>query len=358
MYSNITIQHIEDLKLVSALSIALDKSCDINDTAQVSLFVRYMSYSGPKEELSGLLPLKGPTRGEDIANAVIKCMDKHHIPLDKIVLVSTDGAKSMAGVRKGFVAILKEKLNHEILVYHCIIQQEVFCAQTFPDEICKVMELVITIINSILAKALNHRQFKEFLFEMKSEYADLLLHNKVRWLSRGNVLKRFASFFPEIKAFLLEKGVHYPELIDDQWIQNFYFMVDFTSHINQLNCKLQGKGNLIFSILEEVITFENKLSISAQIFEKQTLFHFPNLLEHRQENNSSINEHHFKTIILNFREAFLSKFQEFKNSIATLVFVKNPLNATIAELKFSRFEIDIGSFEIQLLDLKSKEIWR
>ncbi|GFW10914.1 general transcription factor II-I repeat domain-containing protein 2B [Trichonephila clavipes] len=139
-------------------------------------------------------------------------MDKYHIPLDKIVSISTDGAKSMTGVRKGLVAILKEKINHEILVYHCIIHQEALCAQTFPDEICKVMELVITIINSILTKALNHCQFKEFLFEMESEYADLLLHNKVRWLSRGNVLKRFASLFPEIDALLLEKGVHYPGL--------------------------------------------------------------------------------------------------------------------------------------------------
>ncbi|GFX33123.1 protein ZBED8 [Trichonephila clavipes] len=153
-----------------------------------------MSHPGP-EELLGLLPLKGQMRGEDIANAVIECMDKHHIPLDKIVSISTDGAKNMTGVRKGFVAILEEKINHEILVYHCMIHQEALCAQTFPDEICKVMELVITIINSILTKALNHRQFKEFLFEMESKYADLLLHNKVRWLPRGNVLKRFASFF-------------------------------------------------------------------------------------------------------------------------------------------------------------------
>ena len=111
-------------------------------------------------------------------------------------------------------------------------------------------------------------------------------------------------------------------------------------------------------MLEEVITFENKLSTFAQDFERETLFHFPSLLKHRQENNSSIDKHHFKTIILNMREAFLSRFQEFKNSRATLAFVKNPLNATITELKFSPFEIDIGSFEIQLLDLKNKEIWR
>ncbi|GFW01086.1 HTH_Tnp_Tc3_2 domain-containing protein [Trichonephila clavipes] len=95
-------------------SIAVDESCDISDKAQVSLF-------GPKEELLGLLPLNGQTRGEDTAIAVIECMDKHHIPLDKIVLISTDEAKT---------------------------------------------------------KALNSRQFKEFLFEIESEYADLLLHNK------------------------------------------------------------------------------------------------------------------------------------------------------------------------------------
>ncbi|GFU52575.1 general transcription factor II-I repeat domain-containing protein 2 [Trichonephila clavipes] len=152
-------------------------------------------------------------------------MDKHHIPLDKIWSISTDGAKSMTDLRKGFIAILKEKINHEILVYHRIIHQEALCAQTFPEEFCQVKKLVITIINSIFAKALNHRQFKEFLFEIEREHADLLLHNNVRWLSRGTVLKRFASLFPEIKAFLLEKGVHYPELTDDQWIQNFSFMV-------------------------------------------------------------------------------------------------------------------------------------
>ena len=56
-------------------------------------------------------------------------------------------------------------------------------------------------------------------------------------------------------------------------------MVDVTSHLNQLNQRLQGKGNLIFSML----TFENKLSIFAQDFERETLFHFPSLLHHRQK---------------------------------------------------------------------------
>ncbi|GFV68640.1 uncharacterized protein TNCV_2275021 [Trichonephila clavipes] len=93
MCSNTTTQHIEDLKLVSALSIAVDESCDIIGTAQVSLFVRFMSHSGPKEELLGLLPLKGQTCGEDIANAVIECMDKHHIPSIKLCRFQQIGPK-------------------------------------------------------------------------------------------------------------------------------------------------------------------------------------------------------------------------------------------------------------------------
>ncbi|XP_075210344.1 protein FAM200C-like [Lycorma delicatula] len=194
MSSNITNQQIEDLKSASTLSIAVDKTCDINDTAQVSLFVRFISTTGPKEELLGLLPLKGQRRGVDIAN-VIECFEEHQIPLEKIVSISTDGEKSMTGARNGIVAILKEKMNHDILTYHCITHQEALCAQTFPEEIYKVMELVIKIINSTIAKALYHCQFKEFLIEVESEYADLLLHNKVCWLSRGNVLKHFASLF-------------------------------------------------------------------------------------------------------------------------------------------------------------------
>ncbi|KAH1017072.1 hypothetical protein HUJ05_007791 [Dendroctonus ponderosae] len=79
MCSSITTQHIADLQLVSALSIAVDE---------------FTSHSCPKE-LLGLLPLKYQTRGEYIANAVIECIGKHHIPLDKIVSISTDGPKSM-----------------------------------------------------------------------------------------------------------------------------------------------------------------------------------------------------------------------------------------------------------------------
>ncbi|GBO20897.1 hypothetical protein AVEN_138274-1 [Araneus ventricosus] len=115
------------------------------------------------------------------------------------------------------------------------------------------MNLVIKIINSILAKALYHRQFKDFLEEIDSQFSDVLLHNKVRWLSRGNVSQRFALCLSEMKTFLKEKSIDHPEMEEDKWLRNFNFVVDTTM---KLNLKLQGKGNPAYALLEEVVCFE------------------------------------------------------------------------------------------------------
>ncbi|GBN67449.1 hypothetical protein AVEN_83360-1, partial [Araneus ventricosus] len=52
-----------------------------------------MSSQCPKEELLELLPLSGQTRGEDIANAVQKCLEDNGIDINKIVSIATDGAR-------------------------------------------------------------------------------------------------------------------------------------------------------------------------------------------------------------------------------------------------------------------------
>src|SRR5690606_25222591 len=96
----------------------------------------------------------------------------------------------MAGMHKWVRMIRRQKINLNIFTLCCIIHLQALCAQTFLAEIDEVMNFGIKLINSILAKALYHRLFKEFLEEIENHYSELLLHNKRQCLSRSNVLKR------------------------------------------------------------------------------------------------------------------------------------------------------------------------
>lgn len=77
-------------------------------------------------------------------------------------------------------------------------------------------------------------------------------------------MKDFASCPEHIKTFLLSKGIEYPELNNDEWLQNFYISVDMTSHLNNLNKNLQGRGNIARTLLEQILSFEQKLTLFVQ----------------------------------------------------------------------------------------------
>ena len=51
-----------------------------------------------------------------------------------------------------------------------------------------------------IEKALSHRLFRMLLDEVDSMYSDLL-YKRARWLSRGEVLKRFVVCLKEEKIF-------------------------------------------------------------------------------------------------------------------------------------------------------------
>lgn len=132
------------------------------------------------------------------------------------------------------MTLLQKALDRNLLAFHCILHQEALCAQTFPSECMAVMNLVIKMVNKIIAKALNHRQFRALLDEVDSQYSDLLLHNKVRWLSRGEVLRRFVTCLEHVKTFLKSKDLDYPQQEDTEWLEKLHFLVDMTSHLNKL----------------------------------------------------------------------------------------------------------------------------
>ena len=119
--------------------------------------------------------------------AVTNCLKSKVLNINTIS-IETDWYQSMKCANKNFVSLLKKQISHDVFSFHCIPHQEAHCSQTFPKEMTVVMDLVVQIINKVKARQLYHWQFCELLKEVNCEYFDFLLHNKVRWLSRGAVL--------------------------------------------------------------------------------------------------------------------------------------------------------------------------
>jgi len=63
----------QDLSTADFYSIALDESCDITDTSQLIIHMRYLSNINGKfyENLLTILPLSGTSKGNDLYNAVV-----------------------------------------------------------------------------------------------------------------------------------------------------------------------------------------------------------------------------------------------------------------------------------------------
>ena len=86
---------LQDVMNCESISLALDETNDIRDTAQLAVFVRYYSKELYHERLLTLLNLKGRATGAIIFDAYKTFMIGSKIPWNKIVGFATDGAPAM-----------------------------------------------------------------------------------------------------------------------------------------------------------------------------------------------------------------------------------------------------------------------
>ena len=208
--SNLEDQLDDDIRKSEFVTLALDESTDITGSTQLCIFIRYLfENSIIKEELLDLVSLPKTTTGQDISDALIEVLKKHHMPLGKISSIATDGAASMVGKSKGAIALpRKTNLLSDFKAYHCLLHQQSLCAKHVAVE--DLMTTVVKFVNYIRAQPLYRREFRVLLNEYNNKYGDLLLHTEIRWLSRGYVLKRFSECLPQILTFLIENKKEFP----------------------------------------------------------------------------------------------------------------------------------------------------
>ena len=144
----------------------------------------------------------------------MECTGRMQLDLSKFVSAITDGAPGMVGPHKGAIAVLQNHVAsfgffNTMIKLQCIIYQEVLASKVAHFDMTGLMSTVVKIINFVLTRGLNHRQFRSLLEEINAQFQDMVYFCEVRWLSRGAMWQRFYDLRNEIVTFLKQKNASF-----------------------------------------------------------------------------------------------------------------------------------------------------
>ncbi|KAL1250540.1 hypothetical protein QQF64_018336 [Cirrhinus molitorella] len=232
----------------------------------------------------------------------------------------------MIGREKGAVARLK-KDNPELIAYHCIINQSVLCA-SLSDEHAEVMNTMMKMINFLRSSSsYQHRMLREFLKE---------------------VCCRTDIFAPQ-QCEMAQQSKE-----NEKHMDNVAFLVDITSHLNELNIRLQGKDNSVCELMTAVRSFQKKLEVFKEDLQADCA-HFPTVQEQVQGQRDVLSFVDFiDKLIVNFS----NRFDNFSFGQHLTMFIQNPF--LITDVRDSQKEVtqhfkwaNVGHLQMQLVDLQA-----
>lgn len=84
------------------------------------------------------------------------------------------------------------------------------------------------------------------------------------------------------------------------------------------------KGNIAYTLLEEVECYENKLPVLTENIERGELLHFKNLRQCCDKKSSSFDAIYFSSVLGKMKNSFGKSFQQFRANKATLAFIVRP----------------------------------
>lgn len=259
MASDVRVQLVEKLKQAEAFALQLDEATDVSKDAQLLAFVRFADGNEMKEEFLFCKQLPEFTTSSEIFKAIDEFFQEHDIPWAKCFALCTDGARSMAGLKSGLIALVKQ-VAPNVLWTHCMLHRESLAAKQLSGEFSDVMDSVVKAVNFIKRSALQTRLFASLCAAAGEEHTTLLYHSEVRWLSRGSVLSRVFELRASIHEFLLK---HCTELAakfsDNTWLTKLAYLADVFSELNRLNTSMQGRNAHAIQLYDKIDALLKKM---------------------------------------------------------------------------------------------------
>ena len=155
--------------------------------------------------------------------------------MENITYCAADGTPVMMGKKSGCLKLMKDA-NPDMVLVHCA-HRENLVAKNISPVLNDIMESVIKCINTIKAYDKYERLFKQFCKDENTDHMRLLLHTEVRWLSKGNCLKRFMKLFDVLGEFLRDK-TEMKNLLTTDGKTFFSYLANIFGKLNGLNKQL------------------------------------------------------------------------------------------------------------------------
>ena len=172
----------------------------------------------------------------------------------------------------------------------------------------------------------------------------MIYYCDIRWLSRANVLKRIAELKDPIQEFMILKNKPILEFDNSQFMSDFAFLTDISSHLATLNLKMQQRGQLVNALFSHVRAFQAKLKLFEQQLGKKDLSHFP-IMAHMNCKEYAPN---FVKCISELKNTFSERFFDFRLQERNINFVKQPF--------FVEAEDTPTELQLELIDLQCDEL--
>ncbi|XP_058019693.1 protein FAM200C-like isoform X3 [Ahaetulla prasina] len=246
MSEDIEAQLVEKLKSRS-FSLLMDQSTLRDKEAVLLTYARYVDKGEFAEEMLFCKSLETAATATDIYNKLKNYFDVNYISMANITSCAADGAPVMMGCLK----LMKDE-NPEMLLARCVIHKENLVSKTISPVLNEVLKSVMKCIDATKADAKYESLFKQFCEDQNAD--QVKLHPEVRWLSKGNCLKRFMELFDVLSDFLSDKP-EMKHLLTTDGKAFVSYLADIFEKLDTLNKQLQGTNKTLVDAKAKIFGF-------------------------------------------------------------------------------------------------------
>ncbi|KAK9410783.1 hypothetical protein NXF25_001958 [Crotalus adamanteus] len=292
-------------------------------------YVRYFDENNTlREEMLFAINLIKDTRGLSIFNTVKSYVTKNNIPLNNIVVCASDGATSMVGRYRGFVAYLKEEVPN-VLCIHCVVHRQHLVGKHLSTSLHSSLTIIIRAINKIKSNAKKDRIFRQLCQDNNEDFIMLLLHTEVRWLSKGTSLARFVALYDSVIQFF-ESNNETNLCQQLKTVKNdAFYLADIFKRFHDVNLELQGANKTLIGCQSIVSLFIDKLELLRYNLLKREFHQFLELSSIKDD----VTPEDIDRCSSHLNELKLDMEKRFEDILKLKVYdwMKNPFTANIEE---------------------------